>query len=118
MLRRWDLKAAREAKTEEKNSPVPAWEPVIEAYCRYDSEASKGMTRTKLRSSPAFVSFLIVENNHVWAKQLTTGAKTLTLVPECYSVCDSMGRFNGVSNQHNPSRRSVRLYFARQSRRG
>ena len=91
-----DLAArARLPRPAQDEQPAPAWELLVEAYCRYDAQAVQGHDGDDVKELAALISYLIYENNFIRAQQLTTGRKVLKLMPECYAVCDSMARYQG-----------------------
>jgi tetratricopeptide (TPR) repeat protein len=96
-----DLKEARAPAAGDVSAPdsALAWEPVIEAYCRYDTKALEA-PNDALRELAAYVSYLIVENSNSKSQSLTAGRRALEIAPECYAVCDSMIRYSGVINLH------------------
>ena len=101
-----DLAAARAGSTDEA---IPAWEPIVEAYCRYDSQILANCDPREARELAALVSYLIVEDSNSPREALPAAERSLAVIPECYSVSDSMARYGGVINLHTATTQGPRV---------
>lgn len=91
---------ATSAKDPGRANGTCAWEPLIDAYCRYDRKVLEQPFDGELRELVAVINFLIVENSQSESLTLSVGARSAEVVPECYMINAGMGRFKGVSNRH------------------
>jgi tetratricopeptide (TPR) repeat protein len=94
-----DLEAAKKIAPAD-GLAAPVWEPLIEAFCRYDRQAISAATTDDLRELGSVLGFRAVENSGREGLTLTVGKRALGVVPECYSICESMNHFPGVNNRH------------------
>lgn len=99
-----DLKRADDATPAGKDSSDAAadtqWAPMIDAFCQFDLNRLKELKVAEdQKELLALLSYLAVENSGCVDLALARGRATLDVVPECYRVYDSMGRYKIVKNR-------------------
>jgi len=94
-----DLAAAADAP--QKTDP-PAWLPLIEAVCHYQTAAlADGAVKDPANAPLAwYLTFLTVENSGSTAAVMTCGKAVLEVSPSCARIVDAMVEHAGVSYGH------------------
>ena len=93
-----DIEAAKKMN----GSNPPPWIPLIEALCRYDTEALRKISDKEgpWQELAMLLEFMTVEFSRSMHLVLTTAERMLDVSPTCYRVHDAMCNMGGVSNLH------------------
>lgn len=120
-LHQWalqDLDAADKAQASADGAAdeAPAWLPLVQALCRYESDAlDAARTDAQYAELARLLQYISYEESGSGQQAIECGLKVVKAMTECYRVHDGLCRFGGVALGHSatvdgPATLSERLY--------
>ena len=93
------------------------WAPLLEAYCRFDTQALLDAKPGPDRALAMLLAFLTVEGGWSTARTVEIGRALLRENPECYRVHDGLCSTGGVSVLHEATSAPMAVYASEVPRR-